>query len=145
MIEAMIKPYALPCPIAKTLDLVGDRWTLLVIRDLLFAERRFQELVRSLRGVAPNLLSARLKRLEEHGLAVRRPYSRHPPRVVYALTEKGRELGPVVGALAAWGTRHVHRKSGLLHADCETPVEVRYHCRACRRRVRPAALRMGRL
>ena len=94
------------CPVARTLDVVGERWTLLVLRDLvLHGPRRFQDLQQSLAGVAPNTLSARLKDLERHGLIARRLYSEHPPRLEYHLTEKGRTLGPVLQALRDWGKR----------------------------------------
>jgi len=100
---------------------VGDRWTLLLVRDLLRGARRFQDFQTSLPGIPPNILSDRLKLMEEHGLVTRRLYSDHPPRAEYALTDKGRELGVVVGALAAWGSRHVHRQTALVHAACGAP------------------------
>ena len=131
----MPKVYGQRCPVAKTLEVVGDRWTLLVVRDLLGRTRRFQDLQASLPGIAPNILSDRLKLMEEHALVTRRFYSDHPPRAEYALTDKGRELGVVVGALAAWGSRHVHRATALVHADCRHPVDVGYFCRRCASRV----------
>jgi DNA-binding HxlR family transcriptional regulator len=92
------------CPVARTLDVIGERWTLLVLRDLfLKGPRRFQDLQESLAGVAPNTLSARLKDLEARGIIARRLYSEHPPRLEYQLTEKGRTLGPVMKALRDWG------------------------------------------
>jgi DNA-binding HxlR family transcriptional regulator len=95
------------CPVARTLDLIGDRWTILILRDLLReGPRRFQDFQESLRGVAPNTLSARLKAMEAHGLIVRRRYSDHPPRLDYQLTTKGRSLGPVLKSLHDWGRRH---------------------------------------
>ena len=95
------------CPVAKTLDLVGERWTILLIRDLLLrGARKFQDFQESLPGLAPNTLSARLKALEANGLVKRQLYSEYPPRVEYALTDKGKSLGPVVRALRDWGTRH---------------------------------------
>jgi DNA-binding HxlR family transcriptional regulator len=95
------------CPVARTLDIIGERWTILLLRDLfLQGPRRFQDFQESLAGVAPNTLSARLKTMEEHGLIARRFYSDHPPRVEYHLTEKGRSLGPVLKALRDWGQRH---------------------------------------
>ena len=105
----MPKRYNQACPVAKSLEVVGDRWTLLVVRDLLSGPRRFQDFLQTLPGIAPNILSARLKLMEEHGLIVREFYTDHPPRAQYVLSEKGRELGMVVGALAAWGGRHVHK------------------------------------
>jgi DNA-binding HxlR family transcriptional regulator len=95
------------CPVARTLDIIGDRWTILVLRDLLLqGPRRFQDFQDSLPGVAPNTLSARLKTLEAHGLIARRLYSDHPPRLEYQLTDKGKSLGPVLKALREWGQRY---------------------------------------
>jgi DNA-binding HxlR family transcriptional regulator len=92
------------CPIAQTLDIIGERWTLLVLRDLLLqGPRRFQDFQESLTGVAPNTLSARLKAMEAHDLIASRLYSEHPPRLEYYLTEKGKSLGPVLKALREWG------------------------------------------
>jgi DNA-binding HxlR family transcriptional regulator len=140
------KRYNQPCPVAKTLEVVGDRWTLLAVRDLLPGTKRFQDLLASLPGIAPNILSDRLKLMEEHGLVSRQFYSDHPPRAEYALTDKGRELGMIVGALAVWGSRHVYRRARLVHAGCGHPVRLGYHCPGCGQRVRGAdvALRRGR-
>src|SRR5208282_6216404 len=97
-------PYDMRCPIARTLDIVGERWTILILRDLVTGgARKFQDFERSLTGISPNTLSARLKRLEEAGIVERRFYEQHPPRAEYALTEKGRALGPVLLALRKWG------------------------------------------
>jgi DNA-binding HxlR family transcriptional regulator len=96
-----------PCPVARTLDIIGDRWTILILRDLLTHDsRRFQDLQTSLRGISPNTLSARLKNLEEHEVLTRRLYEEHPPRAEYLLTPKGRGLGPAMLALHAWGQKH---------------------------------------
>jgi DNA-binding HxlR family transcriptional regulator len=130
--------------VAKSLEVVGDRWTLLLIRDLLPGPRRFQDLQQSLAGIPPNILSGRLKLMEEHALVARKFYSEHPPRAEYALTEKGRELGVVVGALAAWGSRHVHRQTALVHAECGHPVEIKYFCPRCAGRVPGAAVELRR-
>ena len=135
---SMPKRYNQPCPVAKSLEVVGDRWTLLVVRDLLSGPRRFQDFLGTLPGIAPNILSARLKLMEEHGLIVREFYSDHPPRAQYVLSEKGRELGMVVGALAAWGGRHVHKQTKLVHAGCGHPVSVGYYCPDCGEGVRGA-------
>ena len=135
---SMPKRYNQACPVAKSLEVVGDRWTLLVVRDLLSGPRRFQDVLGTLPGIAPNILSARLKLMEEHGLIVREFYSDHPPRAQYVLSEKGRELGMVVGALAAWGGRHVHKQTRLVHAGCGHPVSVGYYCPDCGEGVRGA-------
>ncbi len=132
------KRYNQACPVAKSLEVIGDRWTLLVVRDLLSGPRRFQDFLGTLPGIAPNILSARLKLMEEHGLIVREFYSDHPPRAQYVLSEKGRELGMVVGALAAWGGRHVHKEAQLVHAGCGHPVSVGYYCPDCGKGVRGA-------
>jgi DNA-binding HxlR family transcriptional regulator len=95
------------CPVARTLDLIGERWTVLILRDLLLkGARRFQDFQESLAGVAPNTLSARLKEMEGDGLITRRLYSEHPPRLEYHLTERGKSLGPVLKALREWGQKH---------------------------------------
>jgi DNA-binding HxlR family transcriptional regulator len=95
------------CPIARTLDVIGDRWTFLILRDLGRGRTKFKDLLVSLEGISPNLLARRLKRLEEAGIIERSFYSDHPPRAEYRLTEKGRELGPALRALYDWGTRHL--------------------------------------
>jgi DNA-binding HxlR family transcriptional regulator len=95
------------CPVARTLDLVGERWTILILRDLfLKGPRRFQDFQDSLAGVAPNTLSARLKGLEAAGFVERKAYREHPPRLEYRLTPKGKSFGPVMQALREWGLRH---------------------------------------
>jgi DNA-binding HxlR family transcriptional regulator len=93
------------CPVARTLDLIGERWTVLLLRDLLLGARRFQDFQTLLPGLAPNTLSARLKGMEDDGLVERVPYSERPPRLAYALTEKGKSLGPVVKAMRDWGLK----------------------------------------
>ena len=95
------------CPVARTLDIIGERWTLMILRDFfLHGPRRFQDLQESLTGVAPNTLSARLQSLEANGLVERHAYSEHPPRLEYRLTDKGKSLGPVLRAMRDWGERN---------------------------------------
>ena len=95
------------CPVVRTLDLIGDRWTILLLRDLLVhGARRFSDFEASLAGLAPTTLSARLKRLEANGLIARAIYNERPPRLEYRLTDKGRSLGPIVAAMRSWGTKH---------------------------------------
>ena len=103
----MARSYSDPlCPVACALDRIGEKWTLLILRDLtLHPSRRFQDLIESLKGCAPNTLSARLSSLEEVGLVERRLYEQHPPRMEYMLTAKGREVRPVLKALKAWGEK----------------------------------------
>ena len=103
----MTNGYDLDCPIARALDAIGERWSLLILRDLFRkGPQRFADLQGSLAGIAPNTLSARLKALEAQGVVAGRMYERHPPRIEYYLTDKGKELGPVLKALHGWGERH---------------------------------------
>lgn len=102
----MAKRYGMDCPVARTLDSVGERWTLLILRDLfMHGARRYQDFAESLAGVAPTTLAARLKSLEADGIVERRFYSDHPPRAEYLLTPKGRGLGPVLRAMRDWGAK----------------------------------------
>jgi DNA-binding HxlR family transcriptional regulator len=91
------------CPVARTLNVVGDRWTVLILRDLSWGRRRFGELCDSLQGIAPNLLSQRLKSLESDGMVETVVYCDRPPRVMYKLTEKGKAFTPVLRALKQYG------------------------------------------
>lgn len=94
----------LGCPVARTADLIGNKWTPLILRDLAISEKRFSELERSLAGISPKTLSERLKRLEEAGILTRRCFAEVPPRVEYALTGKGRALLPVIELMREFGT-----------------------------------------
>jgi DNA-binding HxlR family transcriptional regulator len=91
------------CPVCRTADIVCGKWTLLVIRDLAEGRSRFCELERSLAGISPRTLSLRLRALEEEGIVVRKTYPEVPPRVEYALTEKGRALVPIVESMRVYG------------------------------------------
>lgn len=96
------------CPIAAALDVLGDRWTLLVLRDvILLGKSRFQEFQESPEGISSNTLSERLERLERHGLLVREAYQERPVRYRYVATPKGRDLLPLLREAALWGMRHV--------------------------------------
>ena len=102
-----MQPKGLNCPVARALRVIGERWTLLIVRDLLIGGRaRFQALLESQAGISPNTLSARLKRLEDAGVVDKRLYQGNPPRAEYVLTERGRELGDIVRALYDWGDAH---------------------------------------
>ena len=99
--------YDMRCPIARTLDIIGERWTILILRDLVVSgARKFQDFERSLIGISPNTLSTSLKRLEDAGIVERRFYEQHPPRAEYVLTKKGNDLRPVLRALLDWGKNH---------------------------------------
>jgi DNA-binding HxlR family transcriptional regulator len=93
------------CPVCRTADVVCGKWTLLIIRDLADGRSRFCELERSLKGISPRTLSIRLRALEEEGVVARETFPEVPPRVEYALTEKGRALVPIIEGMRTYGTR----------------------------------------
>lgn len=96
------------CAVACTLDLLGDKWSLLLVRDLLIHhELRYGDLAASEESIPTNTLADRLRRLEDARIISREQYSEHPPRYTYRLTDRGQALGPVIDALATWGTTHL--------------------------------------
>jgi DNA-binding HxlR family transcriptional regulator len=95
------------CAVASTLDLVGDRWSLLVIRDLLLGKRTYGDILQSPEGIPTNILADRLARLEQAGIIESAAYQERPVRYAYTLTPKGRDLGDVVLALVRWGKKHI--------------------------------------
>ena len=120
-------------PLAAALDSVGDRWTLLVVEALLDGARRFGELEEALGGIAPNVLTQRLRRLESEGLVLAEPYSQRPPRFVYELTAAGRELAGALRLLAGWGARQREGAEPPRHEACGSLVEARWWCPTCER------------
>ena len=127
----MAEPELEPSPLAEALARVGDRWTLQVVEALLPGPRPFNELLSLVPGIAANILSERLKRLERDGLLVSRPYSQRPPRAAYQLTAEGAELAGALRLLAHWGTRHTDAADAPRHPACGTPVEARWYCPTC--------------
>jgi DNA-binding HxlR family transcriptional regulator len=121
-------------PLQAALDRVGDRWSLLVVESLLIGPRRFNDLQTSLDGIAPNILSDRLKRLERERVLVARPYSERPLRLRYELTADGRALAGALRLLADWGARS-NPTDALRHRTCGTPLEARWYCPTCDRSV----------
>src|ERR1700754_2912923 len=108
------------CPIARSLERVGEWWSILILRDALHGMTRFDEFQKSL-GIAPNMLTRRLNALVESGLLERRAYNEHPPRYEYVLTERGRDFRPVLWALLAWGNRHFAPEgASVVVVDTET-------------------------
>jgi DNA-binding HxlR family transcriptional regulator len=113
---------------------VGDRWTLLVVDALLDGPRRFKDLEAAVPGLAPNVLSARLRRLERDGLIVAVPYSGRPTRYEYSATAEGRELAGALRLLARWGARAMGEEAdGPRHRSCGTLLEARWYCPTCER------------
>jgi DNA-binding HxlR family transcriptional regulator len=122
-------------PLAEALARVGDRWTLLVVEALLTGPLRFNDLLGQIPGIAANILSERLKRLEREALLIARPYSERPPRAAYELTAEGKELAGALRLLAHWGSRHADPGEAPRHPACGTPVEARWYCPTCDRLV----------
>src|SRR5664279_1493424 len=130
-----IKAFAdLNCSVARPLAFLGERWSLLVLRDLFLGRRRFEEFQESL-GVASNVLSQRLATLVEEGVVERRRYSEHPERFEYRLTQKGRDLQPVLLALLAWGDRYTAAELGppleTIHEECAHSFHMTPTCSHC--------------
>ena len=120
-------------PLAAALERVGDRWSLLLIEARLDGPRRFGELTSDVDGIAPNILSDRLRRLEGERIIRATPYSERPRRFTYALTDEGLELAGVLRLLADWGARGSSSAEPMRHALCGTPVEARLWCPTCAR------------
>src|SRR6202050_1413015 len=121
------------CPVAATLEIVGERWTLLVIRDVFLGIRRFDDLQRDL-GVARNILQNRLEGLVNHGILVKKAYQERPARYEYRLTTKGADLWPVLVSLLHWGDRYAiegERPIVLQHRDCGGELDDRRRCTVC--------------
>ena len=121
------KSYNHPCTIARTLDVVGDRWTLLILRDLMAGLHRYSDILESCGGMSPNVLSDRLKRLETDGLVHREYHRELPPRVEYTLTEKGWGVRPVLLALIGWGQDHL--SPGITEESVGTEVSADFAVR----------------
>jgi len=120
-----------PSPLAEAVGRVGDRWALLLVHALLDGPRRFNDLLEDT-GIAPNVLTARLRHLEQNGVVVAMPYSRRPPRFVYQLTAAGQELAGALRLLAQWGAgRTGDDTEPLRHQPCGTPMEARWYCPGC--------------
>ena len=118
-------------PLARALERVGDRWTLLVVDALLDGPRRFNELSDDVAGIAPNILTQRLRHLEQEALVFARPYSERPRRMEYELTESGRELAGALRLLADWGARTSGAGEPYRHDVCGSALEARWWCPSC--------------
>jgi DNA-binding HxlR family transcriptional regulator len=132
------REYDQVCSIARTLEVLGERWTLLVIRDVFNGRRRFDQIQENL-GVARNVLSTRLARLVEEGILEKRAYQERPPRYEYFLTEKGLDLWPVMISMLHWGDRHLAEDAGppmlIRHKRCGGLVDDRGTCQSCGQRL----------
>jgi len=132
-IEPMPEPAAprAPTPLEAALERVGDRWSLLLVEALLDGPRRFNELGEAVPGIAPNILTDRLRRLERERIVVPTPYQQRPPRMSYALTADGADLASALRLLADWGTRGASDAEPIRHGACGTPLETRWYCPTC--------------
>jgi DNA-binding HxlR family transcriptional regulator len=127
----------------SALERIGERWALLLVDALLEGPKRFSDLQETVPGIAPNILSARLKHLEREAIVIARPYQQRPMRLSYELTSAGRELAGALRLLAQWGARG-SGEAALRHATCGSPLEARWYCPTCARVVddaEPAELR----
>jgi DNA-binding HxlR family transcriptional regulator len=122
------------CSVARTMDIIGEWWTPLIVRDAFYGRTRFEDFQRSL-GIARNVLATRLERLVEAGIMERRRYEEHPPRDEYVLTVKGRDLFPIIGAILAWGDKWTAGEAGppllLIHEACGKAGSLRATCDQC--------------
>ena len=139
----VVEPAPARCSIQQTLDLIGDRWTLLILRDVFRGVRRFSRIQADL-GIARNLLTDRLGRLVDGGILEKVPYQQRPLRHEYRLTPRGRDLSPALVALMQWGDRWTADGAPptlLVHDACGTPLEQVLTCPACATAVGPAHIR----
>ena|ERR1700730_3142115 len=131
------------CSVAGTLELIGERWTLLIVRDAFMGARRFEDFQRRT-GAARNVLAARLNLLVEEGIFQRAPYQEHPVRYEYRLTEKGIDLWPVIVSLLQWGDRHIYPGRApvlLVHKHCGGAVDDHRMCETCGVKLGPRDVR----
>jgi len=128
----MKNPYNFPCNIAQTLNIIGDKWTLLILHQLMIGHDTYKEIQENLEGIASNLLSDRLKCLETDGLISSFLYQAHPPRYRYVLTKSGEDLGDVFNSIILWGERNLKKcYKQLVHTDCGGRIEQQYYCSHC--------------
>jgi DNA-binding HxlR family transcriptional regulator len=132
----------MPCPIARSLDVIGEWWTLVIVRDALRGATRFEDFRQA--GISDNILSARLRRLVEEGVFERHRYQEHPERFEYHLTEKGRDLMTVIGAIALWGIKWTPgpQVNRMIHDDCGHGLSLQAYCEECNRVVPRSEVRV---
>lgn len=132
----MKNQYTLPCNIAQTLNIIGDKWSLLILHRILMGCETYKEIQEGLEGIPTNLLSERLKTMEFDELVKRELYQTHPPRYNYTLTEKGLDLVHVFNSLMIWGQKHLNKcYKELVHKSCKGTIEHRYFCPDCNKNI----------
>ena len=123
--------YNLPCNIAQTLNIIGDKWTLLILRQLANGNNTYKSILEKLEGIPSNLLSNRLKSLEKDSL-IRPVLYQATPRYQYILTESGKDLTDVFNSLILWGEKHLKKcYKKLVHASCQHSIKLQYYCPHC--------------
>lgn len=124
--------YDLDCNLAKTLNILGDRWTMLVLHRIFKDKNTFKELEEALDTIPTNILSDRLKLLTENGLITKELYSEHPPRYEYIITEKGRDFNHVFNSMIIWANKYLKDcNKTVCHNKCDSQVEIKYYCEEC--------------
>lgn len=132
-----MKQYNLNCNIAQTLNIIGDRWSLLILHEMFLGSETYKEIQDKLEGIPTNLLSDRLKTLEADKIIKKTIYQSHPPRYKYSLTEKGYDLENVFNSLILWGQKHLNKcYKKLVHESCKSVIEHRYYCPVCLKNVK---------
>lgn len=132
----MKNQYNLPCNIAQTLNIIGDKWTLLILRQLMKGHTTYKDIQENLDGIPSNLLSDRLKCLEADELITVNLYQAHPPRYHYILTESGWDLSDVFNSIILWGEKNLKKcYRHLTHADCGHRIELQYYCPHCNKSI----------
>lgn len=124
--------YDFDCNLAQTLNILGDRWTMLVLHRISKGKNTFKELEEALEPIPTNILSDRIKILEENDLICLELYNEHPPRYKYMMTEKGNDFNHVFNAMILWANKYLDNcNKTVCHKDCGTEVEIRYYCKNC--------------
>lgn len=128
----MKNTYQLPCNIAQALNIIGDKWTLLILHQLMQGHDTYKELQENLEGIPSNLLSDRLKNLEQDHLITTNLYQAHPPRFRYFLTDSGNDLNDVFNSIILWGEKNLQKcHKQLRHKECSNQVQIKYYCSHC--------------
>ena len=131
-----MKQYNLNCNIAQTLNIIGDKWSLLILHEMFMGRETYKEIQDNLEGIPTNLLAERLKTLEGDNLVKRNIYQSNPPRYKYSLTEKGYDLEHIFNSLILWGQKHLNTcYKKLVHKNCKSLIEHRYYCPNCNKNV----------
>lgn len=129
--------YELECNIAQTLNLIGDKWSLLILHEILLGHGTYKEIQEKLEGIPTNLLATRLKELEQNKLIQVEQYSEHPPRYRYLVTESGEDLKDIFYSIILWGEKHLGTKcyKKLAHKKCKQTIQLQYYCPNCKEKV----------